>query len=152
MTRTVALNANCLVVVADGEKALFLRNAGDAKFPNLRVERLLEAGHNPPTHDQGTDRPGRVAVGAARSAVEGADWHDRAEAAFAADIMAALHEMHRDGQCKEVVLVAAPRTLAVLRQGTSALGEAVVAEIAKDLTKLPVWDIEKHLAAEPADH
>jgi hypothetical protein len=40
----------------DGRKALFLRNAGDEKFPNLKTERVF-AEENPPTHEQGTDRP-----------------------------------------------------------------------------------------------
>ena len=31
-----------LVFVGDGRKALFLRNDGDAKFPNLRVEKVFE--------------------------------------------------------------------------------------------------------------
>jgi protein required for attachment to host cells len=46
------------VFVGDGRKALFLRNEGDEKFPNLRAERVL-VDDNPRTRDQGTDRPGR---------------------------------------------------------------------------------------------
>ncbi len=30
---------NAFVVVADGRKMLFLRNEGDAEFPNLKVEK-----------------------------------------------------------------------------------------------------------------
>ena len=48
---------NAFVFVGDGRKALFLRNDGDAKFPNLRIEKVFE-NENPPTHEQGTDRPG----------------------------------------------------------------------------------------------
>ena len=32
---------DAVVFVGDGRKALFLRNIGDAKFPNLRVERTF---------------------------------------------------------------------------------------------------------------
>ena len=49
---------NAFVFVGDGQRALFLRNTGDAKFPNLTVERVFSE-QNPPTREQGTDRPGR---------------------------------------------------------------------------------------------
>jgi protein required for attachment to host cells len=63
---------NALVFVGDGRKALFLRNDGDAIAPNLRTEKVFEDA-NPSTHDQGSDRPGRVSEAALpgrRSAVD----------------------------------------------------------------------------------
>ena len=60
------------VFVGDGRKALFLRNDGDEKFPNLKTERVFED-DNPLTHEQGSERPGRVSKAldsAQRSAVE----------------------------------------------------------------------------------
>ena len=39
------------------------RNAGDEKFPNLRTEQVF-VDQNPPTHDQGSERPGRLFAGA----------------------------------------------------------------------------------------
>ena len=50
---------NAFVFVGDGRKALFLLNAGDKKFPNLKTERIF-VDDNPPTHEQGSDRPGRA--------------------------------------------------------------------------------------------
>ena len=47
---------DAFVFVGDGRKALFLHNAGDEKFPNLKTERIL-VDDNPPTHEQGSDRP-----------------------------------------------------------------------------------------------
>jgi hypothetical protein len=41
-----------------GKPPGFLRNIGNAKFPNLTTERVF-TDENPPTHEQGTDRPGR---------------------------------------------------------------------------------------------
>ena len=32
---------DALIFVGDGRKALFLRNAGDEKFPNLKTERVF---------------------------------------------------------------------------------------------------------------
>ena len=46
-----------MIFVGDGRKALFLRNDGDEKFPNLKTEQVF-ADENPPTHEQGTDKPG----------------------------------------------------------------------------------------------
>ena len=40
---------NALVFVGDGRRALFLRNHGDTKFPNLRAERVF-VDENPPSH------------------------------------------------------------------------------------------------------
>jgi protein required for attachment to host cells len=50
---------NAFVFVGDGRKALFLRNDGDEKFPNLKTEKGFEE-ENPPSHEQGTERPGHI--------------------------------------------------------------------------------------------
>ena len=74
----LALPHDAFVFVGDGRKALFLRNAGDAKFPNLVTEHVF-AEANPATHDQGSDRPGRSEASAhssQRSAMEPTDWHE----------------------------------------------------------------------------
>ena len=43
------------VLVADGRKALLLKNAGDELHPNLKLEESLEAPPNPATHEHGTE-------------------------------------------------------------------------------------------------
>ena len=50
---------DAFVLVGDGRKALFLRNEGDEKYPNLKTERVLED-VNPLTHEQGSERPGHI--------------------------------------------------------------------------------------------
>ncbi|MEM8813120.1 MAG: dimethylsulfonioproprionate lyase family protein [Pseudomonadota bacterium] len=37
--KTTAVPRICLILVADGEKSLFMRNLGDAAFPNFQVRR-----------------------------------------------------------------------------------------------------------------
>src|SRR5262249_36757429 len=83
---------NALVLVGDGRKALFLRNKGNPQRISLVVEQILER-DNPPTREQGTDRPGRAfaSVGAGRSAMEEADWHQIAEERFAGELSEALY-------------------------------------------------------------
>src|SRR5208282_2890796 len=141
---------DAMVFIGDGRKALFLRNAGDAKYPDLRVERVF-AEENPPTHEQGTDRPGRGVESAGthrRSSVEQTDWHHLEEHRFTARVAAALEDMVRRRGVPALVVVAPPRTLADLRNAFHAdVKKRIVAEVGKDLTKHPVADIEKHLFA-----
>jgi protein required for attachment to host cells len=142
---------NALVFVGDGRKALFLRNHGDAKFPNLKTETVLEE-ENTATHEQGSDRPGRlgeVALAGRRSSVEPTDWHDIEEHRFARKVAAIVEEMVRSNQTRALFIVAPPKTLAELRNAFHADVKAcIVAEINKDLTKHPLHEIERHLANE----
>ncbi len=139
---------NALVLVGDGQKALFLRNAGDEKFPNLTTERAFGES-NPPTREQGTDRPGRTFKSAAstkHSSMEPTDWHELEKQHFADHVASVLEERVRADNIKAIVIVAPPRTLAELRNVIHAdVKNRVIAEIDKDLTKHPVWEIEKHL-------
>ncbi len=137
---------DALVLIGDGEKALFLRNQGDEKFPNLSVERLLEH-PNPPTRLQGTDRPGRTrdAIGN-RSAVENADWHHLEKDHFAKEIAATLYRLAHDNKFKALIVVAPPHVLGMLRDDFHAeVRKRVVAEIGKTLTQHPVHEIERLL-------
>ena len=137
------------VVVCDGSKALFLEDAGDSKFPNLKTREVLEQ-KVPPTSEIGSDAPGRShsSVGHGRSSIEQTDFHTQQEVEFLRQIAAKLDTALQSGQTKSVILVAPPRAIGVLRQAyTHALKHGVRAEIQKDYVKLPVYEIEKHLAA-----
>lgn len=142
---------NALVFVGDGRKALFLRNQGGADTLALKTERTFED-VNPPTHEQGTDRPGRLsesALAGRRGAVEPTDWHDIEERAFARTVAAAMEKMVRAGKASALIVVAPPKTLAELRASFHPDVKAcIVAEINKDLTKHPIREIEKHLLSE----
>jgi protein required for attachment to host cells len=136
------------VFVGDGRKALFLQNAGDEKFPNLRTDRVF-VDNNPPTHEQGSDRPGRAFKRAGtnlRSSVGDTDWHEIEEHRFAQRVAAAMEDLVRERKVKALVVVAPPRTLADLRHAFHAdVKTRIIAEIDRDLTKHPVHEIEKHL-------
>jgi protein required for attachment to host cells len=136
------------VVVCDGAKALVLQNVGDDIVPNLKTIEVYEQAA-PKTHDLGTDAPGRAfgSVGHARSAMEQTDWHDQAEQAFLHKLVRHLDDAVAAGKIKKLIMVAPPRALGVLRQAYSPqLRNALHAEIDKDFVKLPVYEIEKHLA------
>jgi len=137
------------IVVCDGKKALVLENAGDEKFLNLKTREVLDH-PAPKTHELGTDAPGRAfsSVGSGRSAVEQTDWHTQEEDRFLRKLLDHIDAAVNAGQAKSLIVVAPPRALGVLRQAYSHdLRAALRAEIDKDLVKLPVYEIEKHLAA-----
>src|SRR5579884_301362 len=104
------------VLVGDGEKALFLINRGDEKFPNLRRFAVDER-PDPLTRDQGTDKPGRAFanVGTARSAVEETDWHRIEKERFAATIAKRINDAAHANAFRHLVVVAPPKILAALR-------------------------------------
>jgi protein required for attachment to host cells len=136
------------VVVADGAKALILENAGDAAALNLKTKEVREQ-PDPKTREQGTDAPGRAvnSVDARRSAMEQTDWQEQNEERFLTALSKRLDAAVMAGEAKSLVLVAPPRALGVIRQAaTPNLRKAVRAEIDKDFVKMPVHEIEKHLA------
>ena len=137
------------VVVADGEKALFLRNEGDATYPNLEVVREVRE-ENPPTREQGTDRPGRFNDGpsAHKSAVADTDWHRVEKERFADEIADRLYKMAHRGDFEEVVLVAPPLVLGEMRQKLhKEVAAKLAGELPKTLTNHPISEIEKLLQA-----
>ena len=137
------------VVVCDCAKALILENAGDAISPNLRTKEVHEQ-PDAKTSEQGTDAPGRSinSNGSRRSAMEQTDWHAQAEVRFLTDLAKRLDSAVMGGEMKALIIVAPPAALGVLRQCYSnSLRGAVKAEIDKDYVRMPVHEIEKHLAA-----
>ncbi|VIO78659.1 host attachment protein [Bradyrhizobium ivorense] len=136
-----------LVFVGDGRKALFLLNEGSSREPRLKVQRALED-ENPPTREQGADRPGRALsrIESKRSAMQQTDWHEIEKHRFARAVAGDLDRLLRQSHAERIVIVAPPRTLADLRRSFSpAIERRIVAEIAKDLTGFPVKDIARYL-------
>jgi len=143
------------VLIADGEKALLLRNEGDAEYPNLQVVREIHE-ENPPTREQGADRPGRLRDDVGRgasgqhhvSAVQDTDWHRIAKERFADEIADRLYRMAHRGDYERIILVAPPLVLGEMRHKLHKEVEAkVVGEVAKTLTSHPVPEMEKILLA-----
>ena len=143
------ISHNALVLIGDGQKALFLRNKGTAHQVKLEVEQVLEQ-DNPATREQGTDRPGRsnASVGVARSAMEETDWHDIAEERFAGELADALYRHAHANLFDKLVIIAPPKILGNLRKAFHPeVAERVAAEIPKELTSHPVAEIERLVAA-----
>ena len=146
---TIKLKHGIWVLVADGEKALLLKNAGDNKFPNLEVVQVMEQ-ENPPTREQGSDSPGRYNDGPSvhRSAVEDTDWHRIGKERFADEIAARLYKLAHGGEFDSIVLVAPPVMLGAMRKKLhKEVGDKVTAEIPKTMTNHAIPEIEALLQA-----
>jgi protein required for attachment to host cells len=147
---SVQIPPNVVVLVGDGRKALFLRNIGDAEFPNLRMEEILSR-ENPPTREHGADRPTRVFQSirdGRRSAADQQDWHELQEHAFAREVTDALAYLVRGSGATSLIIVAPPKTLAQIRKLIdSDVAEKICREVDKDLTKHPISEIERLLLA-----
>jgi protein required for attachment to host cells len=144
----VHIPTNALVMIGDGRKALFLRNRGTPRHVELITEGELGQ-DNPPTREQGTDRPGRTqdSMSGSRSALDETDWHQQAEQRFATEIADRLYQMAHDHDFEELVLVAPPKMLGDLRAVLhTEVATRVVAEVPKDLTGHPVPDIARLLS------
>ncbi|WP_429819752.1 host attachment protein [Ensifer sp. B1-9] len=140
---------DCWVFACDGGRALVMRNAGDAERLNfITMDSIVNL--EPPTRMLGSDREGRIyqSVGSARSKVEQTDWHEQAEERFVANVAGRLSALVRDEDIKNLVLVAPPRVLGQLRGQLGAQARSVTsAELAKDLVKFEVADIEKYFSS-----
>ena len=138
------LHNNARVLIADGARALVLRNDGDAVSLNLKLVKSYGQ-DNPPTHEQGADKPGRTndSLGR-RSAMEATDYHRLAEDKF---IQQVADDMARDfaaGDFTQLIVVAPPIALGESRKAVHAdVAKATLCEIDKDFTKHPMDQIEK---------
>ncbi len=141
---------NSVVLVADGEKMLFFRNAGDDEYLNLAVE-AKEVQDNPATRDQKTAEAGRSfpSSGPGHHAYSETDFHQLEEDRFAAEAADMLKKRALQGDYDSLIVVAPPRTLGELRKHYhKEVEKRLVGEIPKDLTGHPVTEIEKILQAE----
>ncbi len=144
------LSQGAWVFVGDGQKALFLVNEGDEKFPNLRRLAVWELA-DPPSHEQGSDAPGRAysSVGEIHSAVEETDWHELEKERFAKSIADHINKAALSNNFDQILIVAPPKILGDLRREFAKTTEAkIIAEVAKDLTNHTIAEIERLLTAE----
>lgn len=134
--------------VADGSKALVLVNEGTDAEPRLSVLAKSEL-DNPPSREQGTDRPGRMPDRGPgqRSALDDTDWHEFEEQRFVRDFAERLNRAALRNRFERLILIAPPKVLGALRPALApAVAERVAAEIPSDLTRHPVAEIERLIA------
>ena len=137
------------VLIADGARArLFVVEEGTAALKPALGQEFI--GTNLPSREIGSDRPGRSfdSAGSGRHAMEPpTDPHRHAERVFAQEVAAVLEDARRRSEFRHLVVVAPPKALGDLRaEFSAALRDLVMAELPKDLTKVPSHDLPSHLA------
>jgi protein required for attachment to host cells len=145
--KDLRIRAGALVLTADGNRARLLRNKGTALHVEL-VPELEMKQENPPTREQGTDRPGRYGGGdgVSRNSIEQTDWHRLAEERFAGQVADKLYRLAHARAFDNLIVVAPPKVLGNLRAAFHAeVTTRVQAEVAKDLTALAPPDVAKFL-------
>jgi|SRR5262245_26126147 len=138
------------VVIADAARARVFETRGKgtglAVVPDMSLDADLA-----PSHDLGTDRPGRSfdSVGSGRHAMERPlDLHREQKRQFARRIAHALDQRLATKAFDRLLLVAPPVTMGDLRAALPVRARAAVsAEVVADLTNTPASELPSHLAA-----
>jgi protein required for attachment to host cells len=135
------------ILVADGARARLLLSEGRGKalteVPGSDIRIDLK-----PDHELSAERPGRVheSANVSRHAIERDDLHRREKERFAQSLAEGLDKRLANREYDRLVIAAAPETLGVIRSALSDKVKAVIlAEVAKDLTKIPNPQIKLHL-------
>lgn len=130
-----ALPEDALVVVADGEGARIFRNRGEKGAISLHQYELLEL------VNLNDDGPAGSMPGESTS-------RQLDEATFAKQLAKGLNDAALKQQYAHLILVADPKTLGRVRPLLhKEAAQRLVAEVGKDLTNVPLEDIERTLAA-----
>ena len=137
------------VVVADGAHARIFVNEGVGKGVQELEDRAF-VGSRLRDRDIQADKPGRAfdSHGEGRHSMEPrTDPHKHEEREFTRTVVEWIAAKSQEGQFDRLVLIAAPHALGDLRDlMPKTLASKVTAEIAKNLVRAPVADIESHLA------
>ena len=125
------------IAVADGEKLNLFHTTGEAN--NLQLRPLPQANVDDETKGAGASRG---------SSSGNPDESQAAEDGFTAGVADILNRRVLDGTIKNLIIIAAPRTLGELRKHYhKSLTAVLVGEIDKDLTGHQIADIERTIAA-----
>jgi protein required for attachment to host cells len=129
------LPTDTIVAVADGEKLNLFRNTGTETELSLAAapEEDVEAASGSGGHNNSSSNP---------------DQSQANENDFASGIVGLLNSKVLTNKFSDIVIIAAPKTLGEMRKHYhKKLEEALVGEIAKDLTGHSIADIEKTIIA-----
>jgi protein required for attachment to host cells len=138
------------ILVADGARAHLLLSEGRGKplteVPGSDVRQELK-----PDNELSAERPGRVheSANVSRHAIERDDLHRREKERFAQSLADGLDKRLANREYDRLVIAAAPETLGIIRAALSDKVRAVIlAEVSKDLTKIPNTQLRSHLGDE----
>jgi protein required for attachment to host cells len=142
------------IVVADQAEAIFY-DTPSLQAPPKEVAHISDPLAHQHDRDFSSDRPGRSyeSVGGQRHAIEREnDPRQREAVRFAKRISRRLDEARRKGEYDELIVVAGPPFLGLMRKELSRpTRERVVHEIRKDLVHGPVEALRRHLPESAAE-
>ncbi len=142
------------IVVADQAEAIFY-DAPSLRTRPREVARISDPAAHLHAREFSSDRPGRTyeSVGGARHAVgRELDPRRREAVRFARRIARRLDEARRQDEFEELIVVAGPPFLGLMREELSRPTRAcVVHEVRKDLVHRPPEDLRRHLPQSAAE-
>lgn len=121
-----------LLLVADGEKMMFLRNHGNGPQPEFQME----------TRQDRPDLPDNAGASGKATGGGDQDYKQDEENRFAADMAHQLRARALAHDFEALIIIAPPRTLGELRKNLhSEVEKRVIMELAKEMTDRPIPDI-----------
>lgn len=140
-------NKTYWIIVADGARARILSNDGPGSgLRNTRGSDFESA--NRKNQEIVSDRSGssQGASGGTHAMEPRVDWHRYEKHLFAKEMANRVNAAALHGEFDELVLVAPPQTLGELRNSLDKMALSKVrGELGKDLTKVSIHDLPKHL-------
>lgn len=138
------------ILIADGAEARVYAHEGPGKGLQL-VDGLQFHQAHLQAQEIMADRPGRSisSVGSGRSAVEySTDPVKAREQRFVEHVAEVLDHKHQSGAFQRLIIAAAPIALGQIRPALSkGVQDTVIAELPKDLTKIPTAQLAQHFEA-----
>ena len=152
MTKIVRIPNETDILVCDSQKALILKNVGTPVRLSLDIQEHVEADESDRSAEN-SDRAGRrfdgglaARSGGPRSAMETSDPARIRAEDFARKLADLLVRRHHSLGRKRLIVVAPPSFLGLLRQRfSSEIRQLVSFEVHKNLTEVPVSEIQKTL-------
>lgn len=140
------------IVIADSSRVQVLARRADQRGFDV-VTALESPDAHASSHQLGSDRPGRgqESANSAHHAIEPRlDPHDEIMIQFLQTVAQYLNENATREEIRDLILFAPPRALGQLRKMLDkAVTLKIRAEAPKDLTRVPLADLPKHLEALP---
>lgn len=137
------------IVLADGDQAKIFEHDGPGKGLHAVKDQSLEQEHLR-AQDIMADKPGRAFRSAGPGSRSAVDYRSDPvavrERRFVEKLADVLDRKHRDGAFDRLVIAAAPTALGDLRPALSeGVRSAILAELPKDLTNVPIPKLAEHL-------
>ena len=140
----MALPHNALVLVADGTKALFLRNHGDQNLMDLRTE-AHDRRQDRKDREIKTDAPGTMkqSFGYGRPAYDETDFQQQEEDRWVKDAADELKKRALRKDFDALAVIAPPKALGILKKSLhKEVEKRIICTVNKEMSGRPIPDIE----------